>query len=85
MLDRLGIHYRAQNRYAEAEPMFQRSLAIREKTLGPWHSDVAPALDNLAMNYYREKKYLEAEPLRSLQRWGRARGLKQPIRRTGFG
>ena len=31
-----------------AEPLFQRSLAIREKTLGPEHLDVALPLKNLA-------------------------------------
>ena len=33
--------YRAQGRYAEAEPLYKRSLAIREKALGPDHPDVA--------------------------------------------
>jgi hypothetical protein len=30
-----------QGRYTEAEPLHQRALAIREKTLGPEHPDVA--------------------------------------------
>ena len=40
--------YQAQGRYAEAEPLYQRSLAIREKALGPEHPDVATSLENYA-------------------------------------
>ena len=29
--------YRAQGRYAEAEPLFKRALAVSEKALGPDH------------------------------------------------
>ncbi len=38
----------AQGRYAEAEPLFQRALAIDEKALGPEHPDVAQSLENYA-------------------------------------
>ena len=34
-LNNLAALYQRQQRYAEAEPLFKRSLAIREKTLGP--------------------------------------------------
>ena len=30
-----------QGKYAEAEPLYRRALAIREKALGPEHLDVA--------------------------------------------
>ena len=33
-MDRLASLYQAMGRYAEAEPLFRRSLAIREKQLG---------------------------------------------------
>ena len=33
--------YKAQGRYVEAEPLMKRSLAIREKALGPEHPSVA--------------------------------------------
>jgi hypothetical protein len=36
-----------KGRYADAEPLYQRSLAIREKALGREHPDVAPTLNNL--------------------------------------
>ena len=38
-------------RYADAEPLHKRSLAIQEKALGPDHPDVATALNNLADLY----------------------------------
>ena len=39
-LNNLAVLYRAQGRYAEAEPLYKRALAIREKALGPDHPDV---------------------------------------------
>ncbi len=41
------LHY-TQGQYPEAEPLYQRSLAIREKALGPEHPDVATSLENYA-------------------------------------
>ena len=35
-------------RYADAEPLYRRSLEIREKQLGRDHPDVADSLNNLA-------------------------------------
>ena len=32
----------------EAEPLYQRALAIREKALGPEHPEVATVLENYA-------------------------------------
>ena len=40
-----------QGHYAKAEPLYQRALAIREKTLGPEHPDTANSLNNLAALY----------------------------------
>jgi len=36
----LALVKEEQDRYAEAEPLYNRSLAIREKALGPEHPDV---------------------------------------------
>ena len=49
--------------YPTAEPLFQRALAIREKTLGPDHPDTATSLNNLAELYRSQGRYQEAEPL----------------------
>ena len=45
-LNNLAVVYRAQAKYAEAEPLHKRALAIREKALGPDHLDVAISLEN---------------------------------------
>ncbi|MGH7599722.1 MAG: tetratricopeptide repeat protein, partial [bacterium] len=68
-LHNLARLYRIQSKYAEAEPLFQRSLEMREKILGPNHPDVAQNLNNLAVLYMSQGKYAEAEPLhrRSLE------------------
>ena len=47
-LNNLAVLYRTQGRYAEAEPLYKRALAIREKTLGPEHPNVAQSLENYA-------------------------------------
>ena len=39
---------RKQGRYSDAEPLYQRSLEIRKKSLGEDHPDVAGSLNNLA-------------------------------------
>ncbi|CAN0593107.1 unnamed protein product, partial [Laminaria digitata] len=38
-----------QGNYAEAGPLYERSLAVREKALGPEHPSVAESLNNLAL------------------------------------
>ncbi len=43
--------YYAQGKYAEAEPLHKRALAIFEKALGPHHPSVAHSLNNLALLY----------------------------------
>ena len=55
--------YDNQGKYDEAEPLYQRALAISEKVLGPDHPDTATSLNNLAGLYNNQGKYDEAEPL----------------------
>ena len=55
--------YRDQGRYAEAEPLYKRALAISEKAIGPEHPDVAASLGNLGKLYQAQGRYAEAEPL----------------------
>ncbi len=50
-LNNLALFYNTQGRYAEAEPLYKRALAIREKALGPEHPHVAASLNNLAALY----------------------------------
>ena len=46
-LNKLALLYHAQGMYAEAEPLYKRSLAIRE-ALGSEHSNLAQGLENYA-------------------------------------
>ena len=62
-LNNLAQVYHAQGKYEEAEPLYQRSLAINEKALGKDHSVVAGDLNNLAQLYHDLGKYDEAEAL----------------------
>jgi tetratricopeptide (TPR) repeat protein len=79
-LNNLAELYRNQGRYAEAEPLYQRSLAIKEKTLGKDHPGVATSLNNLAGLYDRQRKYAQAELLyqRSLAIFEKALGKDHP-------
>jgi Tfp pilus assembly protein PilF len=52
----------------------KRSLAIREKALGPNHPDVATSLNNMGLLYERQGQYAEAEPL-----YKRALFTNQPL------
>jgi CHAT domain-containing protein/Tfp pilus assembly protein PilF len=74
-----GLYY-SQGRYADAESLFQRSLAIREKALGRDHPDVANSLNNLAGLYWSQGRYTDAEPLyqRSIAIWERVLGRDHP-------
>jgi tetratricopeptide (TPR) repeat protein len=58
-----ATQYLDQGRYDEAEPLYQRVLAIIEKALGPDHPDTASSLNNLALIYHAQRKYAEAEHL----------------------
>ena len=49
--------------YAQAEPLFQRALAICQNTLPPVHPVVAQSLKNLGKLYLMQGKYAQAEPL----------------------
>jgi CHAT domain-containing protein/tetratricopeptide (TPR) repeat protein len=62
-LSRQVIELLNAGRYAEAIPLAQRALAIREKTLGPFHPDLATSLNDLAVLYYNQGRYGDAEPL----------------------
>jgi CHAT domain-containing protein len=66
--------------YQKAEPLYQRSLAIREKVLGQEHPDVALSLNNLANLYQNMGNYQKAEPLyqRSLAIWEKVLGQEHP-------
>jgi hypothetical protein len=47
----------------QAEPLFQRALAIKEQVLGSNHPDTAITLDNLTGLYESMSRYKQAEAL----------------------
>ncbi len=59
-LNDLGVLYGMQNRDIEAEPLFQRALAINEKTFGRQHPSIVLTLQNLSVIYASQNKFSEA-------------------------
>ena len=57
LLGKLGSYLDDRGLYEEAEPLYQRSLAIKEKALGPDHPSVAITLNNLAGLYQSQGRY----------------------------
>lgn len=76
----LAAIYRLQEDWAEAAPLYRRSLEIRERLLGSEHVDVAASLNNLAEVERFLGNYREAEPLyrRSLSILEQALGPDHP-------
>jgi tetratricopeptide (TPR) repeat protein len=76
LLNKAGVYLYERALFEEAEPLYQRALAIWEKALGPEHSDVARSLNNLAVLYRNQGKYAAGEPLyqRALAIWEKALG-----------
>jgi tetratricopeptide (TPR) repeat protein len=73
---------KAQARYADAEPLYKRSLAIREKELGPNHLDIGRSLNSLAVLYQAQARYADAEPLyKRVFRYADAESLYKRSRR----
>jgi len=63
LLAKTAYYLNDRAEYAEAEPLFQRALAIHEKTLVADHLDTAASLNNLAALYDHQGRYERAEPL----------------------
>jgi tetratricopeptide (TPR) repeat protein len=62
-LNNLAELYRVQGRYAEAEPLYRRTLVILEKSVGPEHQRVGIALNNLAEVYRAQGRWEDAARL----------------------
>lgn len=62
-LEGRGLLLRGSVAYAQAKPLLERVLAIREAQLGPEHPDVVQSLDNLAGVLQDMGEYTAARPL----------------------
>ena len=56
---------REQGKFAAAEPLYKRGLAIREKALGPDHLHVAVVLQNMADLYDQTGDKAQADELKA--------------------
>jgi CHAT domain-containing protein/tetratricopeptide (TPR) repeat protein len=76
LINSLASLYRDEGQYAKAEPLFLRSLRIRESKLGRGHIMVAISLTQLGSLWHAQGQYARAEPLyqRSLKIWVTQRG-----------
>jgi CHAT domain-containing protein/tetratricopeptide (TPR) repeat protein len=59
----LAMAKQGNGRYAEAEPLFRKGLALREQADGPDHPRTAESLRKLAWLLDYEGRYADAEPL----------------------
>ena len=69
-LNNLAALYQAQGRYAEAEPLYKRALAIDEKALGPDHPDVATSAQQPGRLYFAQSDWARAADF-----WRRSTGV----------
>ena len=67
-LNLLAVIYLAQGKYAKAEPLYRRALAILKKRVGPDHPNIVKTLNNLAELYEKIGKRVEAAALRDRAR-----------------
>jgi Tetratricopeptide repeat len=56
LLNQTGYYLKERARYTEAEPLYQRALAIREQQLGAQHPDTATSLNDLANLYQTQDR-----------------------------
>jgi hypothetical protein len=65
-----------QGKHAEAEPLYKRALAIKDKALGPEHPDTAKVLVNYAGLMRKLNRKNEAAKLEA-----RAKGIRKKTNR----
>ena len=58
-----AAQYKTQGNYAQAEVLYKQALAIRERILGPRHSQIVSSLIGLSKLYTLQNKNVQAEPL----------------------
>jgi hypothetical protein len=69
--------YEAEGRYAQAEPLQKRALAIAERALGSEHPDLAMVLENCAALLRKMSRQAEAEPLEARAKAIRAKQAQE--------
>jgi class 3 adenylate cyclase/tetratricopeptide (TPR) repeat protein len=81
VLNGSGEYLYLRGRYAEARPMWERALAIREQALGPHNPDFAESLNNLGVLHNVTGRQAEARPLleQAMAIWESALGADHPL------
>ncbi|HYN84489.1 MAG TPA: tetratricopeptide repeat protein [Pyrinomonadaceae bacterium] len=74
-LENLGVLYARQGRFEQAEPHFRRALQVYERSLGPEHAQMAPALDAYSLLLAKLGREGEAAAARE-----RARAIRAKVR-----
>lgn len=62
-LSNLAALYEEQRQYAQAEPLYQRALAILEQALGPEHPQVVVSIRHYATLLRQTNRIAEADKL----------------------
>ena len=85
-LDDSAAEYQKLGQYDKALPLRIRTLAIRERVLGPEHAHTTATLNELAIAYRDLGRFDEALPLhvRSLLVWEKVIGPEHPDTATGL-
>ena len=80
LLNAAGVYLCDRRLYSDAEALYQRALAIREKALGQEHPDVAESLNSLALLYDNQGQYAKAAFIyeRALPIWEKVIGPEHP-------
>jgi tetratricopeptide (TPR) repeat protein len=73
LLNRVGYYLWQRGEYELGEPLYQRALAIKEKSLPPDHPDTATTLENYAYLLREMKRTEEAAKLEERARAIRAK------------
>ncbi len=62
LINQLGLLYRFQARYADAEVLYEQALSIDENSYGADHPSVSVRLNNLGQLFKETHRFSEAEP-----------------------
>jgi tetratricopeptide (TPR) repeat protein len=80
-IEALAGIYRDRSQYADAEPLLQRAVRLREAASGLDSAELIPPVDSLAYVEFGLQKYADAEPLykRLLDLWQKNAGADHPM------
>ncbi len=75
-----AMKLKALGKYAQAEPLLEKSLEIRRHMLGDNHPDTATSYNNLALNQSKQGKFTQAQSCTKIAGDSPPRAWRQPPR-----